>query len=71
MPPSVPTLAAQASTRTATGASAAVHQGVTFPILDKHTKPLVGSDTAKAVRGIWSVLVDPFPVLCADLHECY
>lgn len=48
---------AQATTRVAAGG---VARG--FPILDKHTKPLVGSDTAKAVSGRlhpWFVFFPP------------
>lgn len=43
--------ASSAATRTPTTTRAAAAGATTdFPILDKHTKPLVGSDTAKAVR---------------------
>lgn len=45
--------AAAAEQRAATGAAGVAggqQCGASFPILDKHAKPLVGSDTAKAVR---------------------
>lgn len=40
---------------TVTAREATAGSATGFPILDKHTKPLVGSDTAKAVR-----YVEPF-----------
>ncbi len=44
--------AAAAEQRAAAGATASADQcaATRFPILEKHIKPLVGSDTAKAVR---------------------
>lgn len=45
--------AAAAEQRAATGAAGVAggqQGGASFAILDKHAKPLVGSDTAKAVR---------------------
>lgn len=45
--------AAAAAQRAAAGAAASQQCGTTsFPVLDKHIKPLVGSDTAKAVSKI-------------------
>eukprot|EP00752_Nemacystus_decipiens_P009894 g8827.t1 len=55
--PPVPTPGAAAAVaaeqRASAGAAAPQHSRTTnFPILDKHTKPLVGSDTAKAAPGV-------------------
>lgn len=52
--------AAAAEQRAAIGAAGAGTEqcgAKSFPILDKHAKPLVGSDTAKAVRGDAEIVV--------------
>lgn len=61
--PPVPTpgaAAAAAAEQRAAAAAAASQQcsAASFPILDKHAKPLVGSDTAKAVRNDGMVILD-------------